>query len=339
MATPGKERTVVTCSVFFEMDLRNDNYSLPEDFNGPLIAAALAIQMTGALVANGIVLIATLSQYKSLKLPSTMLFTSLIIMHLVMALLYMPFWIISAASGGWIFGKTTEEKVVTCTIHGCILNYGIWIIFGTLTAISVDRWLFIVKPNFHRRFMKPKVTMTLIVFIWIAALILDTAPFYGFGMVSYGEYGACVPQFEGEIVYVLSNLTLIIIQVCIMIVTSARTYCFTRKFIREHSQLADDVYVSRNRRLVGIFSAMLIGYTICFLPALTVTFLSQIFDLKWQHYISVLMLFFMVNIVNPIIQSYFRPDLKKALIKFHYKVCKHKSFEDTTIKPKRTPNV
>ncbi|XP_011406887.1 PREDICTED: probable G-protein coupled receptor 101 [Amphimedon queenslandica] len=235
------------------------NYSFPEDFNGPLIAAALTVEFIGALVANGIVLIATLIQYKSLKVLSTMLFTSLIIIHLIISVLFILLWIISAASEEWIYGTTIEQKIAACTFHGCVLNYGIWIIFGTITAMSVDHCIFIVKPNFYKRFMKPKVTLTLIALIWVVALILDTAPLYGFGEVAYEEYGACVPRFEGEITYVVITMTLVIMQICIIIVTSTWIYCFTHKFIQEHSQLADDVYVSRNRRLVGIFCAMLIG--------------------------------------------------------------------------------
>ncbi|XP_011408701.1 PREDICTED: rhodopsin, GQ-coupled-like [Amphimedon queenslandica] len=242
------------------MDFHTDgNDYFPDDFNGPLIAAALTVEFIGALVANGIVLIATLIQYKSFKVPSTMLFTSLIIIHLIISVLFVLLWIISAASEEWIYGTTIEQKIAACTFHGCVLNYGIWIIFGTITAISVDRCIFIVKPNFYKKFMKPKVTLTLIALIWVVALILDTASLYGFGEVAYGEYGACVPRFEGEIIYVVITITLVIMKICIIIVTSIWTYCFTRKFIQEHSQLADDVYVSRNRRLIGIFCAMLIG--------------------------------------------------------------------------------
>lgn len=314
----------------FETDGRS-NYSLPDDFNGPLIATALTVEFIGALVANGIVLIATLIQYKSLKVPSTMLFTSLIIIHLIMTLLFILLWIISAASEEWIYGTTIEQKIAACTFQGCVLIYGTWIIFGTITAISVDRCIFIVKPNFHKRSIKPKVTLTLIALIWVVALILDTAPLYGFGKVVYGEFGACVPQFEGEVIYVVIALTLVIIQICIIIVTSTWTYCFTRKFIWEHSQLADDVYVSKNRRLVGIFCAMLIGYVICFLPPVVVTFLSQIFDLNWKHYISSLILFLMVNTVNPVIQSYFRPDIKKVLVKFYHKFRKQSSSDNAVV--------
>ena len=148
------------------------NFTLSEDINGPLLAAGLAIQMTGALIANTVIFITTLLQSKSLKLPSTVLFTSLIIIHFVMAVFYMPFWLITAATGEWIFGRTAEQKEGTCKFVGFILWYSILVISMTLAAISVDRFLFIVKPQFYKQFMRPKVAVTLVVISLASSCII-----------------------------------------------------------------------------------------------------------------------------------------------------------------------
>ncbi|XP_011410233.1 PREDICTED: red-sensitive opsin-like [Amphimedon queenslandica] len=296
------------------------NYTLSEDINGPLLAAVLTLQMIGALVANGIVLIATLSQYKSLKLPSTILFTSLIIMHLVMALLYIPSWILSAASGGWIFGRTMQVKEGTCKFAGFILWYIILVIYMTLAAISVDRWLFIVKPQLYKQFMKPKVALTIIASIWILAALINSTPFYGIGRFRYAIYGSCVPTFEEQFVYVVLMMAIFLAISAVILVTSVWTYIFTKKFIQEHSELEESsVYVSRKRRLIGIFGVMLIAYFVCFSPGYIFGFLSQIYDLHDLSYAIALVFFMMITIINPIIQSYFRPDVKKAFVKLKIK--------------------
>ncbi|XP_011410234.1 PREDICTED: galanin receptor type 3-like [Amphimedon queenslandica] len=302
--------------------MEKSNFTLSEDINGPLLAAALAIQMIGALVANGIVLIATLSQYKSLKLPSTMFFTSLIIIHLLMALLFIPFYMISVAAGEWIFGRTVEEKEGTCKYVAYIFWYIILVIYMTLAAISVDRWLFIVKSQLYKQFMKPKVALTIIVSIWILAALINSTPFYGLGEFRYSAYGCCVPVWEGQFGYLLFIASFNFIVLCVIIATSVWTFIFTRKFIQEQAALADScVYVSRNRRLIGIFGAMLSGYAVCFAPGFIVAVLSQIFDLELSAYATVLSLFINVIIINPMIQSYFRPEIKKVLTAFYAK-CK-----------------
>ena len=302
--------------------MEESNFTLSEDINGPLLAAALAIQMTGALVANGIVLIATLSQYKSLKLPSTILFTSLIIIHLVMALLFIPFYMISVAAGEWVFGRTDQEKEYTCSFVAYIFFYIVLVIYMTLAAISVDRWLFIVKPQFYKQFMKPKVALTIIISIWILAALINTTPFYGLGEFRYSAYGCCVPVWRNQFGYLLFIALFNFMVLCVIIATSVWTFCFTRKFIQGQAALADScVYVSRNRRLIGIFGAMLVGYAVCLAPSFIVAVLSQIFELKLAAYATVLSLFTNVIIINPIIQSYFRPEIKKVLTAF-YNQCK-----------------
>ena len=91
------------------------NFTFVGDFNAPAVAAVFAVVMMLALIANGVVLSITLYQRKSWKQPSTIFFTSLILSHLVLNLLYLPFTIIALAAGEWIFGSTDEEKRGTCT--------------------------------------------------------------------------------------------------------------------------------------------------------------------------------------------------------------------------------
>ena len=314
-----------------------ENFTIGEDINGPLLASALAVQMVGALIANAVVLIATTCQWKSLKLPSTMFFTSLVIAHLVMAVLFMPFYMISAATGEWIFGRTTQQKTATCSFVGYIFWYSVIVIFMTLATISFDRFLFIVKPHRYKQFMRPKVAVALIISIWIVAALLNSTPFFGLGRFGYASYGCCVPEWENQLGYVIYMFLLSLTIVCVIVVTSVWTYCFTRKFIQEHSQLADSsVYVSRKRRLIGIFGAMLIAYVVCFAPGFIVAILSQMFDLKAEAYATALSLFMTVTIINPIIQSYFRPDVNKAVIALYQKVKKCCAIHYPTVEVEKT---
>ena len=131
------------------------NYTFTEEFSGPAVAAVLIVEMILALIANGVVLSITLYQRKSLKQPSTIFFTSLILAHLVLNLLYLPFSIIGFAAGEWIFGSTDEEKRGTCYFAVFIFWWMVLVISIILDAISFDWFLFIVKPHLHKRFMRP----------------------------------------------------------------------------------------------------------------------------------------------------------------------------------------
>ncbi|XP_019857029.1 PREDICTED: rhodopsin, GQ-coupled-like [Amphimedon queenslandica] len=298
------------------MDIHGLNYTLGEDVNGPLLAAVLAIEMIAALIVNAFVLVATFSQCKSLKLPSTILFTSLIMIHYVIALIYIPSWLISAAYGEWIFGSTIQVKEATCKFAGFILNYTLQLKNFTLAAISVDRWLFIVKPIFYKQYMKAKVAVVLAVIIWIVSALLNIPPFFGMGKFVFSPFGCCQPQYIGEVGYSIIRLAFILIVICIMVIASISTCCFTRRFIREHAQLADEsAYVSKDRKIIGIFGAMLVAYGICYTPAIIVIFIGLFYDVKAATFTAVLIFSLTLIIINPIIQSIFRPDLKKVIVK------------------------
>uniref|UniRef100_A0A1X7TAS5 G-protein coupled receptors family 1 profile domain-containing protein n=1 Tax=Amphimedon queenslandica TaxID=400682 RepID=A0A1X7TAS5_AMPQE len=153
------------------------NFSFVGDFNAPAVAAVLTVAMILALIANGVVLSITLYQRKFWKQSSTIFFTSLILAHFVLNLLYLPFTIIALVAGEWIFGSTDEEKRGTCDFASWMLWSGNSVLAFTLAAISFDRFLFIVKPHLHKRFMRPWVALTLTIAIWILSAIL---PFFTF---------------------------------------------------------------------------------------------------------------------------------------------------------------
>ena len=156
------------CSVAME-----GNNTFNEEFNGPAVAAVLIVEMILALIANGVVLSITLYQWKSLKQPSTIFFTSLILAHLVLNLLYLPFYIISLSVGEWIFNGSDEEKRGTCYFVLFMFYWMVEVIYMTLAAISFDRFLFIVKPHLHKRFMRPWVALTLTIAIWILSAVYN----------------------------------------------------------------------------------------------------------------------------------------------------------------------
>ena len=144
------------------------------------------------LIANGVVLSITLYQRKSLKQSSTIFFTSLILAHLVLNLLYLPFTIIALAAGEWIFGSTDEEKRRTCFFAAFIYWWIALVILMTIAAISFDRLLFIVKPHLHKWYVRSWAALSLTIVIWLLSAVFCSTPFYGLGIFSYSKWlGFC----------------------------------------------------------------------------------------------------------------------------------------------------
>ena len=292
------------------------NYTFTGDFSPEAVAAVFSIEMILALIANGVVLVITIYQRKSFKQSSTIFFTSLILAHLVMILI-LPFSITALAAGEWIIGSTDEEKQGSCGFSGYIAFCCAYITYMTLSLISIDRFLFIVKPHLHKRFMSPRVALVLVIIVWIVNAVFISFGFINGSGIVYqyiDNLGLCYAYTTSPITSVI-RLSLSVILLSIIVVTSVWTFCFTRKFINNQSMIVgESVYSSKKKRLFGIFGSMLLVYGICFTPATFLSSFLAIIDAPDKLLISALILFLLAIILNPVVQSYFRPEINSVIV-------------------------
>uniref|UniRef100_A0A1X7TUD8 G-protein coupled receptors family 1 profile domain-containing protein n=1 Tax=Amphimedon queenslandica TaxID=400682 RepID=A0A1X7TUD8_AMPQE len=292
------------------------NYTYTGDFSPEAVAAVLSIEMILALIANGVVLVITIYQRKSLKQPSTIFFTSLILGHLVM-ILYLPFSITALAAGEWIIGSTDEERQGSCDFSAFIILYCVYVMLMTLSLISIDRFLFIVKPHLHKRFISPRVALVLVIIVWVFNAAFFSSGFIDGSGVVYQyipDLGVCYAYTISTIAAVIRFL-LTLVLLCIIVVTSVWTFCFTRKFINDQSEIVGDcVYASRKKRLFGIFGSMLLIYGVCFIPSAVLSSFLAIADPPGALVVSALILFFLAIVLSPVVQSYFRPEINSVIV-------------------------
>ena len=292
------------------------NYTFTGDFSPEAVAAVFSIEMILALIANGVVLVITIYQRKSWKQSSTIFFTSLILAHLVMILI-LPFSITALAAGEWIIGSTDEEKQGSCGFNGYIAFCCAYITYMTLSLISIDRFLFIVKPHLHKRFMSPRVALVLVIIVWIVNAVFISFGFINGSGIVYqyiDNLGLCYAFTTSPITSVI-RLSISVILLSIIVVTSVWTFCFTRKFINNQSMIVgESVYSSKKKRLFGIFGSMLLVYGICFTPATFLSSFLAIIDAPEKLLISALILFLLAIVLNPVVQSYFRPEINSVIV-------------------------
>ena len=302
------------------------NYTFTGDFSPEAVAAVLSIEMILALIANGVVLVITIYQRKSFKQSSTIFFTSLILAHLIITL-YLPFLISALAAGEWIIGSTDEEKQGTCGFSGFMILFSGYIMFMTLSLISIDWFLFIVKPHLHKQFMSPRIALVLVIIVWIVNAVYFSSGFINGSGIVYqyiDNVGLCYVYSTSPITSVF-RLSLIIILLSIIVVTSVWTFCFTHKFINNQSMIVgESVYSSKKKRLFGIFGSMLLVYGVCFIPTLFLSLFLAIIDAPDGLIISSVVLFFLAIVLSPVVQSYFRPEINSVIVDIicHKMMCK-----------------
>ena len=300
----------------------NNNFTLNEDINGPLLAAVIGIEMLAGLITNSFVLIVTFCFIKKWKKPSIIILTNMLLNNLVITLLVMPFSIITAASGEWIFGSTVNQKESVCQFAGCIFSYSTFVATESLVLVSFDQFFFIVKALQYDKYMTVNKAVIIVAVSWILAAILSILPLLGFGIYEFAySFGTCIPGGEGQIGYSIYFFLVILIFVGSIIVTSIWTLCFTRKYLRDKAtgpiptQGSNHVYASQQRRIIGLFGMLILVHLLCYIPALMVVFIGLFTIIPSEVYATVYVLYLLLTSLIPLVQLFFRRDIREAIVK------------------------
>ena len=98
-------------------------------------------------------------------------------------------------------------------------------------------------------------------------------------------------------------------------ITSLWTFCFTRSYFKAQSVIAgESVYASKNKRLFGIFGSMLLIYGIPYLMVAVGSLVQVFIILPYECNVTSGIVFSFITVASPIIQSYFRPEIKSVLV-------------------------
>ena len=119
------------------MDM-SSNFTPNEDTDRPILAAVIGIGMVTGLITNSFVLIMTFCFIKDWKQPAIIFLTNMLWNNLVIILLVMPFSIITAASGEWIFGRTVNQKESVCQFAALLFSYSFLAALASLVLVSFD---------------------------------------------------------------------------------------------------------------------------------------------------------------------------------------------------------
>ena len=300
----------------------NDNFTLSEDINGPLLAAVIGIEMLAGLITNSFVLVLTLCYLKDWKQPSNIFLTNMLLNNLVIILLVMPFSIITAASSEWIFGSTMNQKESVCQFVGCVFAYSSFVATESLVLVSFDQFFYIVKALQYDKYMTVNKAVIIVAVSWILAAFLSILPLLGFGVYEFVQsFGTCIPGWQGQTGYSIYLFLVISILVGSIIVTTIWTLCFTRKYLKDKAtgpiltQGSNHVYASQQRRIIGLFGMLILVHLLCYTPALIVVFIGLFTIIPSEPYATVYVLYLLLTSLIPLVQLFFRRDIREAVVK------------------------
>ena len=311
------------------MDMSN-NFT---DIDRPILAAVIGIGMVTGLIANAFVLILTFCFIKDWKQPAIIFLTNMLLNNLVMILLVMPFSIITAASGEWIFGSTVNQKESVCQFAAFMRLYSYLSALESLVLVSFDRFFFIVKALQYDKYMTVNKAVIIVAVSWILAAIITVIPVVGFGDYEYiNSHYTCVPTAERNIGYSIIIFICIFTFIVSIIVTTIWTLCFTRKYLRDKATgpvpidtQGRNVYTSQQKRIIGLFGMLILVHLFCYAPSWISQVTGFFTTIPPVLYTLVYILYLLLASLNPLVQSFFRRDIREAVVKCGESVCAKRS--------------
>ena len=301
--------------------MEHDNFTLSDDINGPLLAAVIGIEMLVGLIANSLVLILTLCYLRTWKQPSNIFLINMLLINLATALFVMPFSFITCATGEWIFGSTWSQKVAACNFTAYINFYCFVAVIESLTLLSFDRFFFIVKALQYKKYMTGRKAIMIVAASWILAAIMVSPPLYGFGKFEFAySYGTCIPGFKKEVGFSMYTFIVGLSFIMSVIVTSTWTYCYTRKYFKKRNDrrniIGNSLYLSQERKLIGLFGMLIIIHLLCYSLILTAAAVESFSPLPPILYAASFSMLMLITVLSPMAQAYFRYDIRNLVYTF-----------------------
>ena len=306
--------------------------------NGYATAAIVVLFFLLAVPWNTFV-IASIIKKNLYTQPIIMLLLNLTITNLLLALLVMPFVIVSGLKGEYIFGKTDQERCFVCQIG--ILNIILpWVSVHTLALMSLDRFLYLKKPLTYTSIVTPKRTIAVIVAVWALCIVLAVPTLFGFGEISFSFVVAtCVPDLVGSTpiapnYYYIAMMT---IEALIPIMTQFILYVWivyivrsslTRKLKRsmdlasksqnnERSKKASTTEYRRSQvRLVWLFGSIFTGNIVTWLPMVGLAVSAAVLGagkIPTPAYSIAYLSFLSETVIHPILEACFIRDILQMI--------------------------
>ena len=317
------------------------DFTIPPIDDKIVRATVLALTLVIGIVTNAFVIVYTFCHPKSLRNSSIIFLLGLSFANMITMVSLVPVQIVATSAEEWVFGSTASEKEFACAVVSYFTSISIKTPSYSLATISVDRFVFLVKPLVYKRYFKPVPSAVALVVIMLCLVVyqavfssLDTAVFNQ-GLL------LCHPKdINGPPILAVINGTVNAAPVIVIAVTTVWTFISTHRFIRnDHQQRVDaigtqeeaveienDLYTRQIKNLFGIFGLLLISQILSILPQVTIIMAGVIASYEqfpsWYYFVSILFNYFGC-ISNPAIQCYFRKDQSDKIKRYYAKLSKY----------------
>ncbi|XP_063369110.1 probable G-protein coupled receptor No18 [Cydia amplana] len=203
------------------------------------VVVLLLVLIVVTVIGNTLIISAVVTT-KRLRTVTNCFVTSLAAADLLVGIFVMPPAIAVHITGKWELGWILCDIWISLDILLCTAS------ILSLCAISVDRYLAVTRPlSYSRRRRSKKLALTMIFFVWIAAMAVTCPPMFGWYEPDHNQGGVCrYNQNPGYVVF--SAMGSFFLPMAVMVYVYARISCVVA---RRHHQLSTTTKCSKKGKL------------------------------------------------------------------------------------------
>lgn len=281
-----------------------------------------------------------------LKEPANIYLFNLAIADLLLSVFITLSACISSAAGRFIFGSSDFTRCHYCRFLGVALHTLVSFTLHILTALSVDRFILLAMPLRYKSLYNMKKALVITILLWLLSLGLAIPPVFGFGEYEFNLFFAsCNARWTGRNKLGVENIHYVtvfgveaVIPISIIIVTNVWVIKIIKSFLSSRikrrrtyrgniitsADKKDEIKYEKNQKqLVKVFGALFVAHSICWIPVLTVMFVSLgigVAKIPPAVFISAWLAYLLNPVLHPMLETFFIKDLRYSITKTKQKV-------------------
>ncbi len=255
------------------------------------ITAMVVCQFLISIIGTiwNLIVLATILTHKLFKDPTYIFILNLVAADLLLCGLVLPFNIQSSLNREFSLGQSDYARCQSCQTIGALLVICIFVSYFILALLALDRLVFIKWPFKYSRYVSVKLSIVLIIVVWILNAVLAALPAMGFGDININVLSFCSPVFHfddplSHSTYYFILLVLIgLFPFALSLAANIWIICFAYKMAKKNRRIRPNVIqnsdlsntvMSRSLkeriRLATLSGAFLILNTVLLLPFIIV---------------------------------------------------------------------
>ncbi|CAF0951079.1 unnamed protein product [Rotaria sordida] len=292
----------------------HSNYDWNENNNGPTFhtrmgfACAWIIIAVAGIIGNGLVIFVAI-RFQKLNNVTNCFIVNLGITDIVFLVFCMPLLVVQYTLEHWLFNQ------IFCKLLNFISFVSVLVTVLTLVIMTIDRYIYVVRPFENLKWRKPRTVLLLSIIIWLISCIFASPYYYYYGVINNDDnHRQCALLIDEELqkhfcIYTVTLYYFIPLTIIIISYTKLLYFVYSKENKLHPKTKYNIVKWSKKRRAVTKMVAVVtLAFSLCWLPITLYIMSAYIFPQKnvfLYYYKMIANSFAYLNsAINPILYAF-----------------------------------